>query len=69
MQHLCVSTVPLAVIFLKQNVIQSSEVVNEPSGHAQSFDFFLRQRFNLMTVCMLPCSVQGLCLSICCCCS
>lgn len=32
--------VTVAVIFLRQNVLQSSEVVNEPSDHAQSFDFF-----------------------------
>lgn len=36
MEHLCVSMVPLAVIFLRQ----SSEVVNEPSDYVQSFDFF-----------------------------
>lgn len=37
---MCVSIVPVAVIYHRQNVVESSEVVNEPFDHAQSFEGF-----------------------------
>lgn len=33
LQHFCVSMVPVADMFPRQNRIQTSEVVNEPSDH------------------------------------
>lgn len=46
MHDLCVSLVPVKVVFLRQNVVQRSEVVNEASDRAQSFEIFLRQHFS-----------------------